>query len=80
MDYVGDKFKQTSTLTFSYKFEYANDTVFFAHFVPYTYSDLERYLTQKFALPEVQSIARIDGICNTFKGNVCYGLTITNDI
>lgn len=28
------------TLTFSYEFEYDNDTVFFSYCFPYTYSDL----------------------------------------
>ena len=28
------------TLTFSYKFNYDNDTVYFAYSYPYTYSDL----------------------------------------
>lgn len=32
------------TLTFSIKFPYDNDTVYFAHSYPYTYSDLQRYL------------------------------------
>ncbi len=44
VDYTGDKFKQLSVLTFSYTFRYAHDTVFFAHFIPYTYSDLEDHL------------------------------------
>ena len=32
------------TLTFSVNFEYDNDTVYFAHSYPYTFSDLQRYL------------------------------------
>lgn len=34
------------TLTFSIKFPYENDTVYFAHCYPYTYSDLQRYLNR----------------------------------
>ena len=34
------KYKQLSTLQFSYTFEYHKDIVYFAHFVPYTYSHL----------------------------------------
>lgn len=48
LNYVGgkveDKFKKTSTLSFSYEFKYDNDIVFFAHFAPYSYSDVFRYL------------------------------------
>ena len=39
-----DKFKKTSTLSFSYEFKYDNDIVFFSHFAPYSYSDVFRYL------------------------------------
>ena len=39
-----DKFKKTSTLTFSYEFLYDEDIVFFAHFAPYSYMDVFRYL------------------------------------
>jgi hypothetical protein len=39
-----DPFNQTSksyyTLSFTYKFDYDKDDVFFAYAVPYTYSDL----------------------------------------
>jgi hypothetical protein len=38
------KYKTLNTLTFTYKFENANDTVFFSHFAPYTFDDLEDYL------------------------------------
>lgn len=41
-----DKYKQQSRLSFTYNFEYEHDTVFFSHFVPYTYSDLTAYLGQ----------------------------------
>ena len=32
------------TLTFSVQFPFDNDTVYFAHCYPYTFSDLQRYL------------------------------------
>ena len=32
--------KTLYTLSFSYEFKYDNDVVFFAHFIPYTFSDL----------------------------------------
>ena len=37
----GDQFGKTyNTLTFTYNFQYTDDTVFFAYCFPYTYSDL----------------------------------------
>ena len=32
--------RQLYTLTFDYTFKYENDVVFFAHFTPYTFTDL----------------------------------------
>lgn len=43
---VEKKSKTNYTLTFKYSFTYKNDTVFFAHFYPYTLSDLEIYLAK----------------------------------
>lgn len=44
VDSVVDKYKQQSRLSFTYNFEYAHDTIFFAHFVPYTFTDLVSFL------------------------------------
>jgi hypothetical protein len=33
-----------STLTFTYTYKYDNDTVYFAHSIPYTYSSLNNYI------------------------------------
>lgn len=66
------------TLTFSVNFEYDNDTVYFAHSYPYTYSDLQRYLLKL----ENDSLAkhrfRRKMLCQTNAGNPCDFLTITN--
>ena len=35
------------TLVFDYKFESDYDIVFFAHFMPYTYTDLINFLVQE---------------------------------
>jgi hypothetical protein len=66
------------TLTFSYKFEYQDDLVFFAYSHPYTYSDLNRYLSTLY--PKYQSILRITNFCKTLAGNPCYVLTITQNV
>jgi hypothetical protein len=39
-----DSLENLYTLSFTYKFLHDYDTVFFAHFKPYTYTDLQNYL------------------------------------
>jgi Zinc carboxypeptidase/Cytosolic carboxypeptidase N-terminal domain len=66
------------TLTFSYKFTYEQDTVYFAYSYPYTYEDLLSDLSQaSYKNPE---ICRINSICETICGNSCHMVTITNNI
>jgi len=78
VDYTGDKYKQLSTLCFSYTFEYPDDIVYFAHFVPYTYSHLEEFL---YGVQRNHSdIARVDALARTLGGNICYVVTVSNDL
>lgn len=77
---MGDKYKQNSSLTFHYTFEYDSDIVFFAHFVPYTYSDLTTYLRNIQENEKLKDRVKIDALCRSLCGNLCYSLTITNDI
>mmetsp|Transcript_9856 Transcript_9856/g.19518 ORF Transcript_9856/g.19518 Transcript_9856/m.19518 type:complete len:901 (+) Transcript_9856:277-2979(+) len=66
------------TLTFVYEFLYPDDTVYFAHCFPYTYTDLEVYLS------EIESsnsqICRVDTLCKTLGGNDCKVITITQGV
>lgn len=75
-----DKFKKTSTLSFTYEFKYENDIVFFTHFAPYSYSDVFRYLCMLETNVELKKIMRIDHICNTLGKVPMYGLTITENL
>jgi hypothetical protein len=46
-EYVNEgynKVKSLYVLTFKYTFEYDKDIVFFSHFMPYTFSDLEDFM------------------------------------
>ena len=52
--------KTLHTLTFKYTFTYENDTVFFAHFYPYTFTDLEKYLAKATAIDDNRKIMRVD--------------------
>lgn len=81
--YVGnekDNFKKMSTLSFCYEFKYDDDTVFFTHFAPYSYSDVFRYLCKLESDHRLRNIMRIDHICNSLGKVPMYGLTITENI
>jgi hypothetical protein len=43
-----------STLSFSYTFEHDLDVVYFAHFQPFTYSDMRAHLRATLRLPLLQ--------------------------
>jgi murein tripeptide amidase MpaA len=72
-----DKESYYYTLTFTYSFEYASDTVSFAHCFPYSYSellgDLDKYKAH-------EDILRVDSLCHSLAGNWLPALTITKDI
>lgn len=72
--------KTLYTLTFKFTFMYDDDIVFFAHFYPYTFTDLEKYLAKTTAQDEFRKYLRVDILCKTLSGNPCYMLTITNKI
>lgn len=74
------RIKVLHTLTFRYTFEHENDTVFFAHFYPYTFTDLEKYLARTTAIDEHKKILRVDILCKSLSNNPWYMLTITNKI
>ncbi|CAG9334618.1 unnamed protein product [Blepharisma stoltei] len=65
------------TLTFSYKFEYPNDQVFFAYCYPYTYTQLLAYLG---SFKTHEKILRIESLCKTLGDNSCPILTITRNV
>ena len=68
------------TLSFTYTFQYSEDTVYFAHCYPYTYSDLTNYLNSLSSNSLYKKYLRINPLCTTIAGNICYILTITNNI
>ncbi|EAR84877.2 zinc carboxypeptidase family protein (macronuclear) [Tetrahymena thermophila SB210] len=67
------------TLQFSYKFENSNDTVYFAHCYPYTYTDLNNYLSGLLSSnpSEMSKICQRKKLCLTLAKNKCDILTIT---
>jgi hypothetical protein len=64
-------------LTFDHTFEHSEDLVYFAYCLPYTYTDLQRYLSKMEDNPKSSSVVRRTELCRTLAGNVCDLLTIT---
>ncbi|XP_068627999.1 cytosolic carboxypeptidase 2 [Battus philenor] len=65
------------TLTFNIEFPHNNDAVYIAHCYPYTYSDLQEYLSRLQAHPVKSMYSKLRLLCRTLAGNNVYYLTIT---
>ena len=65
------------TLSFTYSFQ-GPDTVYFAHCFPYTYTQLQTYLTALEADRRVTSFLRRKLLCYTLANNRCDMLTISS--
>ena len=68
------------TLSFVYTFEYDRDVVYFAHCYPYTYTDLQGFLSRCALQPDNSTTLRIDSLCLSNTGNDCPVLTITQNV
>jgi cytosolic carboxypeptidase protein 2/3 len=66
------------TLTFNIEFQHADDTVFFAHSYPYTYSDLQDYLLAIQKHPIKSKFCKLRLLCRSLAGNNVYNLTVTS--
>lgn len=65
------------TLTFNVEFQHENDTVYFAHSYPYTYSDLQDYLMNIQRHPIKSKFCKLRLLCRSLAGNNVYYLTVT---
>jgi len=74
--YLANPGKKFYTLEWKYTYEHAEDDVYFAQFIPYTYSDLLGYLRGL----NNDGILRIDAMCKTEAKNICPILTITENV
>lgn len=75
-----DRRRKFYTLRWKYVYEHPNDEVYFAQFVPYSYSDLIVHLKSINENEKVQSIVRMESLCKTLAGNDCPILTITESV
>ncbi|XP_071074112.1 cytosolic carboxypeptidase 2 isoform X3 [Dasypus novemcinctus] len=65
-------------LTWTIRFPHDQDTCFFAHFYPYTYTDLQCYLLSVANNPIQSQFCKLRTLCRSLAGNTVYLLTITN--
>ncbi|XP_030107540.1 cytosolic carboxypeptidase 2 isoform X5 [Mus musculus] len=65
-------------LTWTTQFPHDQDTCFFAHFYPYTYTDLQCYLLSVANNPIQSQFCKLRALCRSLAGNTVYLLTITN--
>ncbi|KAF9824206.1 hypothetical protein SFRURICE_019886 [Spodoptera frugiperda] len=65
------------TLTFNIEFPHTDDAVYIAHCYPYTYSDLQEYLSKLQSHPVKSTYAKLRLLCRTLAGNNVYYLTVT---
>jgi hypothetical protein len=73
-----DDNKYMYSLTWTCKFPNANDTYYFAHCYPYTYSDLQDYLKEIQEDPIKSKYCRVKILCRSLAENLVHLLTITN--
>ena len=65
------------TLTFQLEVKNENDTIYFAHSYPYTYSTLQHYLMNVEQDPEKSKYCKLGVLCRSLAGNNIYCLSIT---
>ncbi|CAH1973718.1 unnamed protein product [Acanthoscelides obtectus] len=70
--------QMTYTLTFTVKFPHEDDEVYLAHCYPYTYSDLQDYLSELCSHPVKSTFSTVRLLCKTLAGNNVYYVTITS--
>ncbi|XP_051885674.1 cytosolic carboxypeptidase 2-like [Pristis pectinata] len=66
------------SLTWTCLFPHGDDTCFFAHSYPYTYSSLQRYLSAVAGDPVRSRYCRLRVLCRSLAGNLVHLLTITS--
>ncbi|XP_042648616.1 cytosolic carboxypeptidase 3 isoform X2 [Tyto alba] len=75
---VGQGRRQYFSLTWTFQFPHDQDTCYFAHCYPYTYSNLQEYLVAISKDPVKSKFCKRHILCHSLAGNTVYVLTITN--
>ncbi|NWS49325.1 CBPC2 carboxypeptidase, partial [Probosciger aterrimus] len=74
----GDQDPAAFHLSWTMRFPHDDDTCFFAHSYPYTYTDLQRYLRALMGDPVRSRYCAVRALCRSLAGNTVYVLTITS--
>ncbi|XP_044311117.1 cytosolic carboxypeptidase 3 [Varanus komodoensis] len=72
--------RQCFSLTWTFQFPHDRDTCYFAHCYPYTYSNLQDYLSDIAGDPKRSKFCKIRILCHSLARNIVYVLTITNPL
>ena len=75
---VGQGRRQYFSLTWTFPFPHDQDTCYFAHCYPYTYSNLQEYLVAISKDPVKSKFCKIHILCHSLAGNTVCVLTITS--
>ncbi|ELK13834.1 Cytosolic carboxypeptidase 3 [Pteropus alecto] len=68
------------SLTWTFQFPHNNDTCYFAHCYPYTYTNLQEYLSGINNDPVRSKFCKIRVLCHTIARNMVYVLTIATPL
>ncbi|XP_051007710.1 cytosolic carboxypeptidase 3 isoform X3 [Acomys russatus] len=68
------------SLTWTFQFPHNKDTCYFAHCYPYTYTNLQEYLSGINSDPVRSKFCKIRVLCHTLARNMVYVLTITTPL
>ncbi|EAR98207.2 zinc carboxypeptidase family protein (macronuclear) [Tetrahymena thermophila SB210] len=69
-----------STLSFTYTYKYDDDIVYFAHSVPYTYSNLTHYLSKLNQHQQQNKFYKVESLTTTLIGNKVFCISISDKI
>jgi hypothetical protein len=58
-------YQQLYTLSFEYQYSYDYDVVYFAHSMPYTYTDLQNYLCKLHSTKIIGDRCRVEHLCDS---------------
>eukprot|EP00347_Sterkiella_histriomuscorum_P003123 403365502 len=77
---AGEGLEYHFTLSFVYEFEEEEDEVWFAHAIPFTYTDLQHNLIKAQKVSVNKQILKTNIMCKTLGGSPCPMITITEKI
>ncbi|XP_051031819.1 cytosolic carboxypeptidase 3 [Phodopus roborovskii] len=77
---LGQDGRHFFSLTWTFQFPHNKDTCYFAHCYPYTYTNLQEYLSGINSDPVRSKFCKIRVLCHTLARNMVYVLTITTPL